>query len=177
LNQHFDKTKKSLKKSSSIWRLPGPPRQDQGLLSFFGITAPEALRFVYACHALATIVAFQTRPAPPLVNRRFGVPIAQAGWNGFASFSPTSRWTAVETFEESASGARSSHSSFGGRLSSLLRRNLKNARRLLVLAGLQQPVSRFRRHHVCAYPSTESELVISSSNSSALASMLIPARS
>jgi hypothetical protein len=25
LNQHFDKTKKSLKKSSFIWRLPGPP--------------------------------------------------------------------------------------------------------------------------------------------------------
>ena len=26
LNQHLDKTKKSLKKSSFIWRLPGPPR-------------------------------------------------------------------------------------------------------------------------------------------------------
>jgi hypothetical protein len=25
LNQHLDKTKKSLKKSSFIWRLPGPP--------------------------------------------------------------------------------------------------------------------------------------------------------
>ena len=34
LNQHLDKAKKSLKKSSFIWRLPGPPVKSMAKLSF-----------------------------------------------------------------------------------------------------------------------------------------------
>lgn len=46
LNQHLDKAKKSLKKSSFIWRLPGPPmipnaRGLHGITAFRGTMFPQ----------------------------------------------------------------------------------------------------------------------------------------